>query len=165
MGPETKTPSQKTSKPIQLDYNEILQILPQRPPFVLISNIIELVMGKHIIAEKNLCMNDLLNINICNAKTSKMLFVPETFLLETMAQAGLIFFKYSINRPRDEMKIYSSLIDAEYHKKVGLGSRFIIQAIPEKLITSACILHITCMLNKYKVITSTMSLSTKEIKT
>ncbi len=52
-----KVPQYDLSKPPLMDINEIMDILPHRPPFLLIDRIIEL-SDKHVVGMKNVTMNE-----------------------------------------------------------------------------------------------------------
>lgn len=71
---------------MQLDFEEIKKIIPQRFPFIMIDKVLELEPGKHIVAVKNISGNDMTFLGHFPEKA----IMPGALILEAMAQAAII---------------------------------------------------------------------------
>ena len=78
-------------KGISLTYDEILNILPHRYPFLLIDSVKELIPDKYICAIKNVSFND----NFFTGHFPDNPTMPGVLMIEAMAQAGGIMGLYS----------------------------------------------------------------------
>lgn len=73
---------------MQLDFEEIKKLIPQRFPFIMIDRIIELEPGKHAVAIKNVTGNDIFFLGHFPEKA----VMPGAAILEAMAQAAIVLF-------------------------------------------------------------------------
>jgi 3-hydroxyacyl-[acyl-carrier-protein] dehydratase len=73
---------------MQLDFEEIKKLIPQRFPFLMIDRIIELDPGKYAIAVKNISGNDMVFLGHFPDKA----IMPGALILEAMAQTAIILF-------------------------------------------------------------------------
>ncbi len=73
---------------MQLDFEEIKKILPQRFPFLMIDRVLEIEPGKRVIAVKNISGNDMVFLGHFPDKA----IMPGALILEAMAQAAIILF-------------------------------------------------------------------------
>jgi 3-hydroxyacyl-[acyl-carrier-protein] dehydratase len=73
---------------MQLDFEEIKKLIPQRFPFIMIDKIVELEPGKHVIALKNVTGNDILFLGHFPDKA----IFPGAAIIEAMAQAAIVLF-------------------------------------------------------------------------
>ncbi len=73
---------------MQLDFEEIKKLIPQRFPFIMIDRIIELEPGKHAVAVKNVSGNDMVFIGHFPEKA----IMPGALIIEAMAQTAIILF-------------------------------------------------------------------------
>ena len=69
-----------------LDINEIMKIIPHRPPFLLIDRVEEIVEGEKIVAIKNVTMNEPF---FCGT-LSRLAGTAGVLIVEAMAQAGAV---------------------------------------------------------------------------
>lgn len=76
---------------MQLDFEEIKKLIPQRFPFIMIDRIIELEPGKHAVAVKNVSGNDMVFLGHFPEKA----IMPGALILEAMAQTAIILFATS----------------------------------------------------------------------
>ena len=86
-----------------MDIREIRKYLPHRYPFLLIDRVVELNLGKNIVAYKNISANE----PFFNGHFPEIPILPGVLILEAMAQAsGILGFKtmdktYNIIIPYD----------------------------------------------------------------
>jgi 3-hydroxyacyl-[acyl-carrier-protein] dehydratase len=73
---------------MQLDFEEIKELIPQRFPFIMIDKIVELEPGKHVIALKNVTGNDILFLGHFPDKA----IFPGAAIIEAMAQTAIVLF-------------------------------------------------------------------------
>jgi 3-hydroxyacyl-[acyl-carrier-protein] dehydratase len=76
---------------MQLDFEEIKKLIPQRFPFIMIDRIVELVPGKHAVAVKNISGNDMVFLGHFPEKA----VMPGALIIEAMAQTAIILFATS----------------------------------------------------------------------
>lgn len=73
---------------MQLDFEEIKKLVPQRFPFLMIDRVLEIEPGKHAIAVKNISGNDMVFLGHFPDKA----VMPGALILEAMAQTAIILF-------------------------------------------------------------------------
>ena len=69
-----------------MDINEIMSIIPHRPPFLLIDRIEEIIEGEKIVAVKNVTMNEPFFVGHYPGEP----VMPGVLIVEAMAQAGAV---------------------------------------------------------------------------
>jgi 3-hydroxyacyl-[acyl-carrier-protein] dehydratase len=83
---------------MQLDFEEIKKIIPQRFPFIMIDRVLEIEPGKHAIAVKNISGNDMVFLGHFPDKA----IMPGALILEAMAQTAIILF--AAGKEKEERK-------------------------------------------------------------
>jgi 3-hydroxyacyl-[acyl-carrier-protein] dehydratase len=73
---------------MQLDFEEIKKLVPQRFPFIMLDRIIELEPGKRAVAIKNVSGNDIFFLGHFPEKA----VMPGATIIEAMAQAAIVLF-------------------------------------------------------------------------
>jgi 3-hydroxyacyl-[acyl-carrier-protein] dehydratase len=73
---------------MQLDFEEIKKLLPQRFPFIMIDRVLDIEPGKYAIAVKNISGNDMVFLGHFPEKA----IMPGALILEAMAQTAIILF-------------------------------------------------------------------------
>jgi 3-hydroxyacyl-[acyl-carrier-protein] dehydratase len=76
---------------MQLDFEEIKKLIPQRFPFIMIDRVLEIEPGKYVIAVKNISGNDMVFLGHFPEKA----VMPGALIIEAMAQAAIILFATS----------------------------------------------------------------------
>lgn len=85
---------------MQLDFEEIKNLLPQRFPFIMIDRVLEIDPGKYAIAVKNISGNDMVFLGHFPEKA----VMPGALILEAMAQTAIILFAAGKERPEQGKK-------------------------------------------------------------
>jgi 3-hydroxyacyl-[acyl-carrier-protein] dehydratase len=86
-----------------MDITEIRKYLPHRYPFLLVDRVLEMELGKSIVACKNLSVNE----PFFNGHFPEQPVFPGVLLLEAMAQAaGILGFKSQDKTPADGSMYY-----------------------------------------------------------
>jgi len=73
---------------MQLDFEEIKKLIPQRFPFIMIDKIIEVKPGKEAVAIKNISGNDIFFLG----HFPDVAIMPGVAIIEAMAQTAIILF-------------------------------------------------------------------------
>jgi 3-hydroxyacyl-[acyl-carrier-protein] dehydratase len=73
---------------MQLDFEQIKELIPQRFPFILIDRVLEIEPGKHATAVKNVSGNDMVFLGHFPEKA----VMPGALIIEAMAQTAIILF-------------------------------------------------------------------------
>lgn len=95
--------------------HEILKYLPHRYPFLLIDRVIEIDMGKSLIALKNVTINEA----YFTGHFPNRPVMPGVLILEAMAQAGgVLAYKSTDTSPEDGVLYYFAGIDKARFRRV-----------------------------------------------
>jgi len=106
-------------KPIY-DINQIKQILPHRPPFLLIDKILELD-HTHVVGLKNVTMNEAFFVGHFPDEP----VMPGVLQIEAMAQAGGIFVLRTVPDPENYLTYFLRINNARFKQKVFPGDTLI----------------------------------------
>jgi len=88
---------------MQLDFEEIKKLLPQRFPFIMIDRVLEVDPGKQATAVKNISGNDMVFLGHFPQKA----IMPGALIIEAMAQTAIILFATkNKNTGSDERPLY-----------------------------------------------------------
>jgi len=87
---------------MQLDFEEIKKLVPQRFPFLMIDRVLEIEPGKHVIAVKNISGNDMVFLGHFPEKA----VMPGALILEAMAQTAIILFAAGKEKEEGKKPMY-----------------------------------------------------------
>ena len=106
-----------------MDINEILQYLPHRYPFLLVDRVLEMELGKRVLALKNVTMNE----PFFPGHFPHHPVMPGVLIIEAMAQAAaLLSFKSSGVKPDENSVVYFAGIDnARFKRPVVPGDQLL----------------------------------------
>ena len=86
-----------------LDVEEIKEYLPQRYPFLLVDRVVEMELGKRILAYKNVTVNE----PFFEGHFPNQPIMPGVLIIEALAQAaGVLGFKSQEKKPKDGYLYY-----------------------------------------------------------
>ena len=108
------------SLPPLMDVNQIMEILPHRPPFLFIDNIIE-ISDNHIIALKNVTMNE----DYFKGHFPGKPIMPGVLQIEAMAQAGGVLCLKSFPDPENYLTFFAKIDNAKFKHPVLPGDTLI----------------------------------------
>ena len=118
------------SKKSVMEIAEIKEYLPHRYPFLLVDRVLELEVDKHIVAIKNVTINE----PFFQGHFPHYPVMPGVLIVEAMAQAAaLLSFKSHGTKPDDNTVVYLVGVDgARFKRPVVPGDTLILEA--EKLL-------------------------------
>ena len=103
-----------------LDINDIMKILPHRPPFLLVDRVTELEQGKRIVAIKNVSMNE----PFFPGHFPGHPVMPGVLIIEALAQAACILAIMSSDViVRSKVTYFASIDKARFRKPVIPGDQ------------------------------------------
>ena len=110
-----------------LDVNEIKEYLPQRYPFLLVDRVVELDLGKSIVAYKNVTVNEPFFQGHFPGKP----IMPGVLIIEALAQAaGVLGFKSQEKKPKDGYLYYFvGADDVRLRRPVVPGDQLRLEAV------------------------------------
>ncbi len=79
---------------MQLDFEEIKNLIPQRFPFIMIDRVLEIEPEKYAVAVKNISGNDM----VFQGHFPDRAIMPGALILEAMAQTAIILFAAGKNK-------------------------------------------------------------------
>ena len=120
---------------MQLDFEEIKKLIPQRFPFIMIDKILELDPGKQAVALKNVSGNDILFLGHFPDKA----IMPGAAIIEAMAQTAIVLFasgKEGDSRGRKPVYYFGS-VKARFLHPVVPGDQIKIKVVNVKTLPTA----------------------------
>jgi len=102
------------------DINQIVQILPHRPPFLLIDKILEM-SDKHVVGVKNVTMNE----PFFKGHFPGDPVMPGVLQVEAMAQTGGILVLSTVPDPENYVTYFLKLIEVKFRHKVLPGDTLV----------------------------------------
>lgn len=99
-----------------MDINEIMKIIPHRPPFLLLDRIEEIVEGEKIVAIKNVTMNEPFFVGHYPGEP----VMPGVLIIEALAQAGAVAI-LSMEEFKGKNPYFGAIDKAKFRKKVVPG--------------------------------------------
>lgn len=109
-----------------MDINEVKEYLPQRYPFLLVDKVLELELGKSIVAVKNVTGNE----PHFNGHFPSLPIMPGVLIIEAMAQAaGVLGFKTLDKKPSDgSIYMFAGVDNCRFKRQVVPGDQLILKA-------------------------------------
>ncbi len=106
-----------------MNINQIMKILPHRPPFLLIDKIIEL-SEKHVVGVKNISMNEPFFVGHFPGEP----IMPGVLQIEAMAQCGGILVLSTVPDPENYLTYFMKIDNVKFKYKVIPGDTLIFKA-------------------------------------
>jgi 3-hydroxyacyl-[acyl-carrier-protein] dehydratase len=144
---------------MQLDFEEIKKLIPQRFPFIMVDRIIELEPGKRAVAIKNVSGNDIFFLGHFPDKA----VMPGAGILEAMAQTAIIVFASA--KKQDEGNppplYYFGSVKARFLGMVVPGDQLIINVESIKSLPTGAYVSGTAFVGDKKVTEADLVFSVK----
>src|SRR5690606_2922765 len=126
------------SQKIELDIKQIMERLPHRYPMLLVDRVLEMVPGKHIVAIKNVTLNE----PLFTGHFPQHQVMPGVLIDEALAQASAPFSfegDSGVNPANPNMAYYLVGADeARYRRPVVPGDQLRLGGTAEKISRSIC---------------------------
>jgi UDP-3-O-[3-hydroxymyristoyl] N-acetylglucosamine deacetylase/3-hydroxyacyl-[acyl-carrier-protein] dehydratase len=103
-----------------LDVNQIMDILPHRPPFLLVDKILE-ISDKHVVAVKSVTMNE----PFFQGHFPGQPVMPGVLQIEAMAQAGGVLVLNSVPDPENYLTFFMKIENARFKHPVVPGDTLV----------------------------------------
>lgn len=116
-------PSYDLNQPPLMDIHKIMDILPHRPPFLLIDRIIEL-SDQHVVGMKNVTMNE--NFFVGHFPGAPVM--PGVLQVEAMAQCGGVLVLNTVPDPENYLTYFMKMDNVKFKQKVLPGDTLIFKA-------------------------------------
>ncbi len=111
-----------------MNIQEIMAIIPHRPPFLLLDEVIE-ISGNQIIAKKNLTMNE----PVFQGHFPKEPVFPGVLIIEALAQAGAVVL-LSKEEFKGQIAYFGGVDRARFRQKVTPGDTLMLEVSLIKMV-------------------------------
>lgn len=118
-----KVPQYDLNQPPLMDIHKIMEILPHRPPFLLIDRIIEL-SENHVVGMKNVSMNEPFFVGHFPGAP----VMPGVLQIEAMAQCGGVLVLSTVPDPENYLTYFMKMNNVKFKQKVLPGDTLIFKA-------------------------------------
>ena len=98
-----------------MNINQIMQIIPHRPPFLFVDKVLE-ISDQKIIAQKNVTMNEAFFLGHFPSEA----VMPGVLIIEALAQAGAILI-LSSEKNKGKIAYFGAINNVRFKKKVLPG--------------------------------------------
>lgn len=115
-----KVPSFDLNKAPLMDVNQIMNMLPHRPPFLLVDKILEL-SEKHVVGVKNVTMNEPFFVGHFPGAP----VMPGVLQIEAMAQAGGVLVLSTVPDPENYLTFFIKINNVKFKQQVVPGDTLI----------------------------------------
>ncbi len=111
------------NQPPLMDIHRIMEILPHRPPFLLIDKILELT-DTHVVGSKNVSMNEPFFVG----HFPEAPVMPGVLQIEAMAQCGGVLVLSTVPDPENYLTYFMKMDNVKFKQKVLPGDTLIFKA-------------------------------------
>ena len=120
-----------------LDVRAIMEIIPHRYPFLLVDRVLELDVGRRIVALKNVTCNE----PFFQGHFPGNPIMPGVLVVEAMAQAGAVLLLHSRPESRGRVVYFAGIDKAKFRRPVVPGDAIRLQVEVLKLRSRTCLMR------------------------
>jgi len=117
---KSNAPKIDLSKPPLMDVNQIMEMLPHRPPFLLVDKVLELTKT-HVIGLKNVTMNE----PFFEGHFPGAPVMPGVLQIEAMAQAGGVLVLSTVPDPENYLTFFMKIDNFKFKRPVFPGDTLV----------------------------------------
>jgi len=117
---KSNAPVINLNEPAVMDVNQIMDILPHRPPFLLVDKIIEL-SDRHVVGLKNVTMNE----PFFQGHYPGAPVMPGVLQIEAMAQAGGVLVLNTVPDPENYLTFFMKIDNVKFKRPVYPGDTLV----------------------------------------
>ena len=145
---------------MELSFEEIKNLIPQRFPFIMIDKVIDLVPGKEAVAIKNISGNDIFFLGHFPERA----IMPGAAIIEAMAQASIVLFASDrIRNEKEKAPIYFfGSVKARFHHPVVPGDQLRIKVVNVKTLPTGAYVSGEAFVEDRKVSEADLVFSVKD---
>ena len=148
---------------MQLDFEQIKELLPQRFPFIMIDRVLEVEPGKHAIAVKNVSGSDV----FIPGHFPEKAIMPGALIIEAMAQTAIILFAASKETRKEINKkpiYYFGSVKARFLHPVVPGDQLKIKVVNVKTLPNNAYVSAEAFVGDTKVSEAELIFSVRDAK-
>jgi len=113
-------PNPDMAKPPLMDVNDIMKLLPHRPPFLLVDKILEM-SDTMIIGQKNVTMNEPFFVGHFPGEP----IMPGVLIVEAMAQCGGLLVLHGVEKPKSYSTYFLKIESIRFKRKIVPGDTIV----------------------------------------
>jgi 3-hydroxyacyl-[acyl-carrier-protein] dehydratase len=142
---------------VQLDFEEIKKLVPQRFPFLMIDRVIELDPGKRAVAIKSVSGNDMVFLGHFPDKA----IMPGALILEAMAQTAIVLFAANVPATTKAPLYYFGSVKARFLHPAVPGDQLVIRVENVKSLPTGAFVSGEVFVNERKITEAELVFSVK----
>ncbi len=145
---------------MQLDYEDIKKLIPQRFPFLMIDRVIDGEPDKYVVAVKNISGNDMVFLGHFPEKA----IMPGVLIIEGMAQAAIVLFATSPKSdpaPGKRPLYYFGSVKARFLNPAVPGDQLVIKVVNVKALPTGAYVSGEAMVGDRKIAEAELVFSVK----
>jgi len=142
---------------MELDFEQIKKLIPQRFPFIMIDRVLNVNPGKEALAVKNVSGNDIFFLGHFPEKA----IMPGVALIEAMAQTAIVLFASGENTGTENNLYFLGSVKARFYHPVVPGDCLMIRAINVKSLPSGAYVTAEALVGDRKVSEAELVFSVK----
>ena len=127
-----------------------IKFLPQQYPFQLIDEVITYKPNEYLLALKNITSSEW----TFDQRDATLSHYPETLMIESAAQLGVLFFKMNQDAVRaggQDKKIFLGKVKAEFFDQVFPGDQIKLELLSSRMLASGGIFNVNILKDKQKI--------------
>ncbi len=121
--------SEESPKPVEIDTNAVMRMIPHRYPFLMIDKVVDLTPGERAVGVKCVSMAEPYFQGHFPGKP----IMPGVLIVEAMAQTSAVLVAYTMgDEARDKLVYFMSIEDARFRKPVVPGDVLFVQVVKKQ---------------------------------
>lgn len=132
----------------ELSIHQIKNILPHRPPILMLDKVLEYTQGEKVVAIKNVAIND----EVFKGHFPNNPVMPGTAIVEAMAQAAIILYYTQYEKElKSKPEYYLGSIKSDFLKPVCPGDQLKIEVNTVRMLPTMAFVSATAFVRNEKV--------------